>query len=364
MPPPRPVLLRILALCWQDRALCLNVLLCQIALLAVGLSGVGAAGLGIDYLRKRLQPDAPPVRWPFHLSPPADWSPLSVLFAVAAVILVAAALRGALTWLGGVLLARLVHRRVVAGLQNAIFAKLGRLHFRFFDEHNRGEIINRATGDIQAVRTFIETVLIQILVTFLTVIVYVAYLASIRPGLTLACLGMVPVIISLCAGYSRRIHPLFLRSRELFDRMILTLAESVEGISVIKGFAREREVAARFTSDNRGVKEQQDAIIWKQSVFSPAMDLLAQSSLVVLLLYGGKLVIDGSLPVGAGLIVFAGLLQQFATQARAGSSTFSMRRRVCSSPCRQPSRRASGARSGSRMFPSSTRPARRSCCTR
>lgn len=290
------------------------MILCQVALLAVGLCGVGAAGLGIDYLRKRLQPDAPPVRWPFQAAPPADWSPLAVLLAVAVVILLAAAVRGALTWLGGVLLARLVHRRVAAGLQTAVFAKLQRLHFRFFDEYNRGEIINRATGDVQAVRTFVDTVLIQTLVTFLTVLVYVVYLASIRPGLTLACLGMVPVIGWVCVSYSRRIHPLFLRSRQLFDRMILTLAEAVEGISVIKGFAREKEISARFASDNKSVEEQQAAIIWRQSIFSPGVDLLAQSSLVVLLLAGGKLVIDGSLPLGAGLIVFAGLLQQFSAQ--------------------------------------------------
>ncbi len=312
--PPPSALPRILGLCWRDRALCVYVILCQVALLAVGLVGVGSAGLGIDYLRKRLQPGAPPVRWPLHLSPPADWNPLAVLLAVAAVILLAAVLRGALTWLGGVLLARLVHRRVIAGLQTAVFAKLQHLHFRFFDEHNRGEIINRATGDIQAVRTFVDTVLIQTLATALTVLVYVAYLASIRAGLTLACLGVVPVIAGICLGYSRRIHPLFLRSRQLFDRMILTLAEAVEGVGVIKGFAREEEVAAHFARDNRSVEEQQDAIIWRQSIFSPGIDLLAQSSLVVLLLYGGKLVIDGSLPLGAGLIVFAGLLQQFAAQ--------------------------------------------------
>lgn len=312
--PRRSAFLRLLGLCWRDPGLCVLVVLCQVAALAAGLLGVWAAGLGIDYLRTELQAGARAVRWPFGLTAPGTWEPAHVLLAVGAAIILAALVRGALTWLGGVLLARLVHRGVVAGLQTAVFAKLQHLHFRFFDQHHRAEIVNRATGDIQAVRTVIDTVLIQALITLLTVAVSVVYMASIRVGLTLVCLSMAPVIGVTCLLYSRAVHPLFLRARQLSDRMILTLAEFVEGIAVVKGFARDPEVRAQFRRDTQAVREQQNAIAWRQSVFSPSVDLMAQSSLVLLLLYGGKLVIDGSLPLGAGLVAFAGLLQQFAAQ--------------------------------------------------
>jgi ATP-binding cassette subfamily B protein len=312
--PRRAVLGRLLGLCWRDRARCLQVIFCQVGLLTLGLVGLGSAGIGIDYLRSILQPGAPAVRWPFGLTPPPDWPPLLVLVGIATTVVGAALLRGGLTWLSGALLARLVHRRVIADLQTAVFAKLQHLDFRFFDRHSRGEIINRATGDIQAVRAFVDTVLIQALVTALTIAVYVAYMAAINLRLTLACLAGLPLAWILCVAFSRTMHPLYRQGRALFDQLVLTLAESIEGVAVVKGFARELEIAERFREHNRAVRDQQRRIFLRVSLFTPGIDLLTQSSLVVLLVYGGKLVIAGALPLGTGLMVFAGLLQQFSNQ--------------------------------------------------
>ncbi|MCX6938349.1 MAG: ABC transporter ATP-binding protein [Verrucomicrobia bacterium] len=312
--PSRSALLRLLAYCWRDRARCVQVVVCQIGLLALGLVGLGSAGLGIDYLHAYLVPGAKPVHWPLGLVPPAHWAPMHVLVVISSVVVVSALLRGALTWLGGILLARLVHRRVIADLQTAVFAKLQHLHFRFFDQHSRGEIINRATGDIASIRAFVDTVLIQALVTVLTIGVYLIYMLNLHVGLTAACLALLPVSVVICIRYSRSVHPLYLHNRSLFDRMVLTLAESIEGIGVIKGFAREPEVSAHFRSDNAAVKDQQRRIFWRMSLFTPTIDFITQLSLVILLVYGGWLVIQGRLALGTGLVVFAGLLQQFANQ--------------------------------------------------
>jgi len=83
---------------------------------------------------------------------------------------------------------------------------------------------------------------------------------------------------------------------------------------VIKGFSQEEEVEKRFHAHNREVKSHQQRIFLRTSLFSPGIDTLTQVSIVVLLLYGGKLVIAGTLPLGTGLVVFAGLLQQFSNQ--------------------------------------------------
>jgi ATP-binding cassette subfamily B protein len=114
--------------------------------------------------------------------------------------------------------------------------------------------------------------------------------------------------------FSHAVHPLYQKNRDLFDRMILTLAESIEGVGVIKGFAREKEIADRFRDHNRAVKTQQRRIFWRVSLFTPGIDLITQVNLAVLLIFGGKLVIEGELPLGTGLVVFAGLLQQFSNQ--------------------------------------------------
>jgi ATP-binding cassette subfamily B protein len=239
---------------------------------------------------------------------------MQVVSAIAGAVITAAILRAGLTWLSGVTLARLVHRGLVADLQAAVYAKLQHLSFGFFDRQSTGAILNRATGDIQSIRTFVDTVLIQSVVTVVSLGLYMGYMLSIHGGLTFACLATLPLLWTACIIFSRAVHPQYVHGRELFDRMILTLAECVQGVNVIKGFAREREMAARFETDNRAVKAQQQKIFWRVSTFSPALDLLTQVNLVVLFIYGGKLVIDGVLPLGTGLVVFAGLLQQFSNQ--------------------------------------------------
>jgi ATP-binding cassette subfamily B protein len=100
----------------------------------------------------------------------------------------------------------------------------------------------------------------------------------------------------------------------LFDRMLLALSENVRGVQVVKGFSRQREEQAKFAAANRAVKDQQQWIFWRISLFTPSIEFLTSLNMVALLGYGGYLVLDGRLPLGAGLIVFCGLLQQFAGQ--------------------------------------------------
>ena len=91
-------------------------------------------------------------------------------------------------------------------------------------------------------------------------------------------------------------------------------AGSCSGIAVTKGFGRETEDRARFDSANRAVFEQQRSIFWQVSLFSPVVGFLTRVNTMVLLGYGGWLVAHNRLPLGAGLVVFAGLLDQFSGQ--------------------------------------------------
>ncbi len=292
----------------------MQVLFYQVTLITLGLAGLGFTGLGIDYLRGVLDENAEPLRWPEWLAWLDERAPWHVVLLIGAMVIVAAGLRAALQWLAGVTLARLVHKRVVADLQAAVYSKLQHLSFRFFDQQSTGAIINRATGDIQSIRVFVETVIIQSLVTVISLGVYATYMVIIDPRLTLACLVTLPVLWTACVVFSRLVHPEYLKNRSLFDRMILTLVECVQGVSVIKGFSREAEATEKFRTENTAVRRQKQRIFWRVSTFTPAIDLLTQVNVAVLLVYGGKLAIDGEIPLGAGLVVFAGLLQQFSNQ--------------------------------------------------
>ena len=96
--------------------------------------------------------------------------------------------------------------------------------------------------------------------------------------------------------------------------MVQYLAESIQGAAVVKGFGREKENREKFEDLNRSVLTQQYNIFWWVSLFSPTAGFLTRINTTVLLGYGGWLVAQGRLPLGAGLVVFAGLLDQFAGQ--------------------------------------------------
>src|SRR5690606_10195338 len=114
--------------------------------------------------------------------------------------------------------------------------------------------------------------------------------------------------------FARVVRPAYDRNRQLADRMILALSENVQGVQVVKGFARQNEEVARFAAANRDVQQQQQRIFWRVSLYTPTMSLLTHVNLVILRAYGWHLVIEGRLALGTGLIVFVGLLQQFSSQ--------------------------------------------------
>src|SRR5215468_6251474 len=132
-----------------------------------------------------------------------------------------------------------------------------------------------------------------------------------------------------------RLRPAYLRNRELFDDLVLLFSESVRGMQTIKGFAAEHHQINRFEQANEQVSTQQRKIFMDLSLFTPATQLLSQISLVILFAYGGWLYVHGQISLGAGLVVFAGLLQQFngqvtniTTIANSVQQSFTAARRV------------------------------------
>jgi len=304
---------RLFALTWRYRAGCIKVLGIQLVLLTMGIVGLSFTGLGIDYVRHKSQhvPLADS-RWNFLL--PDAWPWFQVLGLLGGVILALALARAVLNYVYTVSINRLVQQHLVVDLRGQVYDKLQRLSFRFFDDNTTGSIITRVTGDVQAVRMFVDQVLIQSVIMAISLTVYVVYMVNLSPGLTLACLATTPLLWVMSAWFSRHIQPHYARNRTLVEKMVQTLAESVQGIAVTKGFGREEEDRAKFEAANQACYDQQRGIFWRVSLFSPAIGFLTRINMMVLLGYGGWLVVHDRLPLGAGLVVFAGLLEQFSGQ--------------------------------------------------
>jgi ATP-binding cassette subfamily B protein len=305
---------RMLALAWRYRWGCLRLLALQGILLATGLAALDLSGVGIDVVLFHAKVAQRPPAYPLGLAPPAGWPALAEVSLISGAILLLAIFRGALNYVYAVDSGKLIHERIVVDLRALVYDKLQRLSFRFFDANSTGAIINRVTSDVQSVRAFVDGVIIQLVILVLSLVCYLVYMLRIDIGVTLACLATTPILWIVTAVFSRLVRPAYDRTRELVDHVILTLAENVQGVHVVKGFGREREEIAKFGSALKAVEDQQQQIFWKVSIFTPAIGLLTQLNVVVLLGYGGWLVTEGRMPLGTGLVVFAGLLTQFASQ--------------------------------------------------
>ena len=312
-PDNRMLIRRLFALAWRYRLHCLQVLGIQLVLLTLGIAGLGLTGIGVDYVRHKVA-GTPLSANRLHLTLPADWPPLQVLGLLAGLILLFALIRAVLNYTYAVSVNKLVQQKLVVDLRGEVYDKLQRLSFRFYDANSTGSIITRVTGDVQSVRMFVDQVLIQSVIMVISLAAYIVFMASLSPSLTIACLATTPLLWIMSAAFSRKVQPAYARNRTLVENLVQLLAENITGAAVTKGFGREAEARAKFDAANQACFDQQQDIFWRVSLFSPAVGFITRINMMMLLGYGGWLVIEGRLPLGLGLLTFAGLLDQFSGQ--------------------------------------------------
>ena len=304
---------RMLGLSWRYRWGCTQVILLQVVVVALSLGGLGLTGVGIDFIGHELKSPETPRHLPLLLGFAQGWSGSQVLALIAGGILMMAVGTAAIRYAAAIAVAAL-SQRVLVQLRSDVYDKLQRLSFRFFDRSQSSSIINRAAGDVNAVRQFVDGVIVKVLTVVLSLAVYVAYMLSMHVPLTLVCLATSPLLWWAAARFSRIVQPEYIKGGELVDRMVLTLVENVQGISVVKGFAREAQEIEKFATANRNICDQKFGIFHKLAIFQPITGFMTQINMIVLLGYGGHLVVTGQLALGAGLFVFANLLYEFANQ--------------------------------------------------
>jgi ATP-binding cassette subfamily B protein len=301
---------RLLTIAWSYRADCLVLLGLQLAAVILTVAVFALAGTAVDHLRHCADPSARAPALPFFV--PAESTAGQVTAWLAGGIVASAALRAAFSFAFGLVSVRFLHGRIVVNLRAQVFAKLQQLSFRFFDSNASGSIINRVTSDAHSVRLFIEGVVLQLAVIGLTLAACSAYMFRTDWRLTLACLATLPVQAWFAVRFSRKVRPAYEENRELMDRMVLGFSENVQGVQVV--FSLEERVSERFGRWTEDIRLQKRKVFGEIALFWPVIDGLNRLSMAVLLCFGGWLVMRGEIPLGAGLVAFAGLLQQFAAQ--------------------------------------------------
>jgi ATP-binding cassette subfamily B protein len=305
---------RLLGLSWRYRWGCLRVVALQSTMVVLGIWGLGFAGLGVDEISHAVGATQTAPHWPFGWAPPPGWTPWEHIVFVAALVGGLATIRAVFDGVSRHDAQYLVQGQIVVQMRADVYAKLQQLSFRFYDANASSSIINRVTGDVQSVRMFVDQVLIMSLTMLVSLCAYAAYMFCIHVPLTLACLATTPLLWVASSRFSEIVQPGYRKNRDLTDNMIQRLAENIRGIAVIKAFAREQDEIRKFRGTNDLLRQQKQDVFKVVSLFMPTIGFLSQLNLVILIAYGGYLVIHGRIPLGVGLITFTGMLQQFSAQ--------------------------------------------------
>lgn len=192
-------------------------------------------------------------------------------------------------------------------LRNACYEKLQFLSFRYYDTAKTGDLMSRLTGDLEAIRNFIGFGFAQLLNVFMMVIFGSIVMFSMNWQLTLVTLISIPFLVFVALKFESRIHPAFQEMRLALGSLTTAVQENITGVRTVKSFAREPHEVDKFAVRNERYRTNQihAATLWSR--YFPVMELLASVCIVILLGFGGTLVINGSLTLGE-LVAFFTLI--------------------------------------------------------
>jgi ABC-type multidrug transport system fused ATPase/permease subunit len=210
-----------------------------------------------------------------------------------------------------------VARRLVAGkvslgvevdLRERMYGHLQSLELSFFDGQQTGQLMSRATVDLQSVRFFLGYGLIWMLQSFLSIILAAVAMIIIDPGLALITLIPVPFVVLVAQRYGRRSRPALQEVQQRLGELTAEAEENISGVRVVKAFAREDRQYARFERAVARVFDQSMLSTHLRAFYTPFIGFLPQLGLAALLFVGGRRVIDGGLTLGQFTAFYAYVL--------------------------------------------------------
>jgi ABC-type multidrug transport system fused ATPase/permease subunit len=215
---------------------------------------------------------------------------------------------GAIVALGVARAVLMAARRLISGRQalavemdmrQGLYSHLVRLSFGFYDRHQTGQLMSRATVDLQGVRFFLGYGLIFFFQNALTVLSVTAVLLVFDWKLALIALAVTPLLVVLAYRYSHIAHPTLREVQQKLADVATVAEENIVGVHVVKSFAQEPQESAKFHARSEDVFRQTLRANRQRALYVPFISwvpLLAQGAV---LLVGARMVTNGQLTVGA-----------------------------------------------------------------
>ena len=190
-------------------------------------------------------------------------------------------------------------RRVERDLRGETFAHLETLSMSYFNEHKTGDLMAHFTNDLGAVRGLMGMTIISAFdATVMMILVLYSMIRFVSPRLTFITIIPLVIIIFGDIWFGKTMHKRFLARQEAFSSLTDEAQEAVSGIRVIKAFVQERKELAAFAKANGNSREKNMAVVRLMALVLPLLDLIIGFSLLLTLIFGGRMAIEGEITLG------------------------------------------------------------------
>ena len=220
-----------------------------------------------------------------------------LLWKLVLILLLVTLVRGALRFFYKVIF-EVCSQGVLYDMRDVVYRRLLTEDFAFYSKKKTGDLMSRQTGDMEAIRHFVAYIIYQVYENILLFCFALFMIFTVNVKLALCMLIVLPFTAITTAKQSKEVRPTFQRIRDCFSSLNAFVQENVSGNRVVKAFAKEDFEIEKFNKENDAYMDAQlnSSKVWMK--YLPIFEVLAYVLNVVLMLYGGWMVITGEMTIG------------------------------------------------------------------
>lgn len=233
----------------------------------------------------------------------ADYGPSKVLLLLGLFLGVATALKTS-CYFGASAVMVPIRTGVVRDMRMQLYNKILSLPLGFFTQERRGDIVARISGDVSEVENSIMSTLDMLLKNPILIVIYFATLLAVSWELTLFSIIVVPVLGWIMGIIGRSLRRDSKEAQELWSDTMSQVEETLGGLRVIKAFRAEKSMASRFFNVTDGMRRKLNKVAVRQSLAHPMSEFLGTLLIMIVLWFGGTLILSDKAPIDAPTFIF------------------------------------------------------------
>lgn len=193
---------------------------------------------------------------------------------------------------------------VVRDIRNTMYAKILSLPIGYFSSEKKGDIMARMSGDVTEVEASVMSSLYALFRYPILIIIYLATMIALSWKLTLFVFVLLPIMGWVMGSVGKKLKAQGLRTMQIGGQILSTIEESLGGLRIIKAFNAEKQMDTRFRSETRSYVKSANAMLRRQALAHPMSEFLGTIAVIVVLWFGGTLILSGSSTIDAASFIF------------------------------------------------------------